>query len=236
MRITIHQPEHMPWLGFFHKISMADDLVILDSVQYRKNYFQNRNKILTNESWQWITVPVKNSFGQLIKDVQIDGDNKVWKRKYWDSVCHAYQKKPFFKRYAKDIKDIICKERIFLAELNCALIFKLMDFLKLTPNVIRSSQMKVQGKGSELLLDICIKAKADTYISGISGKEYLDVGSFEKSGIKVVFQEFHHPIYDQMRDCFLECMSVIDLLFNYGEKSLDVIKGKGVAVMEEVLL
>jgi hypothetical protein len=73
-------------------------------------------------------------------------------------------------------------------------------------------------------------------VSGVSGKDYLDLQKFSDSGIKVIFQEFYHPIYAQLHEPFIPCMSVIDLLFNYGDQSLEIISGRNVAVMEEVFL
>jgi len=94
--------------------------------------------------------------------------------------------------------------------------------------------MNVTGKGSDLILDLCRNLGAKRYLSGISGKDYLNLDDFKKEGIRVEFQEFHHPIYRQLYEPFLPTMSVIDLLFNHGNKSLDIINGIGVPVLEEV--
>jgi len=72
MIVTIHQPEHLPWLGLFDKIRRADLFVILDCVQFRKNYFQNRNRIRTESGWTWITVPVRRPLLAPINEIQID--------------------------------------------------------------------------------------------------------------------------------------------------------------------
>jgi len=236
MKVTIHQPEHMPWPGFFHKINMADTYILLDNVQYRKNYFQNRNKIRTANGWNWITVPVKNEFGKEIKDIAIDNDNKRWKKKYWDSIYFSYKKTPFFLKYSEDIKPIISKEWEYISELNTALILKMLEFLKLGPRVIKASDLGVEGAGSALLLGICKKVGAKTYISGVSGREYLQLNNFKEAGINVIFQEFHHPVYGQLYKPPIPCMSIIDLLFNHGENSMGIINGVETPVMKEVFL
>jgi len=236
MRVAIHQPEHLPWLGFFHKIGMADTYLILDNVQYRKNYFQNRNKIRTSNDWEWLTVPVRNRFGQMIKDVAIDNTSESWKRKYWKSIYYAYKKAPFFGRYSDTLKVLLDQEWPYIADMNTALISKFLEFLKIKPHILRASDMKAEGKGSNLILALCQEAGADVYISGISGKEYLDIEKFEAAGIEVIFQEFHHPFYEQLHEPFIPCMSCLDLLFNYGDKSIDVINGVGVPVMQDVFL
>lgn len=227
--VTIHQPEHLPWLGFFHKISQVDLFVILDSVQFRKNYFQNRNKIRTINGWTWLTVPVKRNINTLIKDVEID-NSQNWRRKCWNSIYFAYKKAPFFSEYRNTLKKKYKREWINLCELNILLIKQFLSFLSLKPIILRSSEINVHGKGSELILNICKKVDADTYISGIFGKEYLKLSDFEEAGIEVVFQEFHHPIYKQLYEPFIPGMSIIDLLFNHGPDSLDIIMGRGASV------
>jgi len=100
--------------------------------------------------------------------------------------------------------------------------------------IVRSSDLGVTGSKGELILALCRKLGATTYLSGVSGRDYLDCPQFEQKGIRVVFQEFHHPIYRQLHEPFLPCMSAIDLLFNYGPQSLDVIKGVGVETTDQV--
>ncbi len=238
MIVTIHQPEHMPWLGFFHKVFQADIFIVLDNIQFRKNYFQNRNKIRTKskEGWSWITVPVSFCFGDLINDVTVNKTDGRWKRKYWDTIEQSYCKADYFKTYSEELKSILEIEWQELGQLNLTLIKKIFEFLDLKKEVLLSSELNVIGESSDLLLKICKKLNASHYVSGISGKEYLDIENFISSGINVTFQEFYHPIYNQLHGDFISCMSVIDLLFNHGEKSLDIINGVNTPVMKEVFL
>lgn len=235
MRVTIHQPEHFPWLGFFHKIAQVDSFIILDNVQFRKNYFQNRNKIRTSDGWAWFTVPVNRSLDTLIKDVFINKDSR-WKKKWCDSVYFNYSKAPHFEAYFRRIADIVDAASYNLYDLNIALIRLVCELTGVKTKFLFASELSAGGKGSSLILNLCKKVHADEYLSGISGKDYLQLEDFTKAGIKINFQEFHHPIYRQLHEPFIPCMSIIDLLFNYGEKSLDIINGKGISVMEEVFL
>ena len=235
MIVTIHQPEHLPWLGFFHKISRAELFVVLDSVQYRKNYFQNRNRIRTANGWTWLTVPVKRNINTLIKDVEID-NNQNWRKKCWNSIYFTYKKAPFFCEYSNVLENFYKQDWINLCELNIQLIKQFLRFLYSEPVILRSSEMDVQGKGSKLILNICKEVDADTYISGIFGKEYLKLSDFKEAGIEVIFQEFHHPIYKQLYEPFIPGMSIIDLLFNHGPDSLDILMGRGVPVMDKISL
>lgn len=238
MRVTIHQPEHMPWLGFFHKIAMADVYVVLDNVQFRKDYFQNRNQIRTRYGKSWITVPVRNKDKlMLIKDVEISYEH-AWVKRYLNLVAENYAQSPFCDRYIHELTQIIKNEYKYLSELNIDIIMFLLKDLDLQTRVVRASEQGLPyGKGGTAVnLNICKALGASVYISGISGKDYLDEMSFRNNGIEVVYQNFHHPIYKQLYEPFLPCMSVIDLLFNHGPNSLDIINGVGVPVMEEVFL
>jgi hypothetical protein len=235
MRITIHQPEHIPWLGFFSKIIQADACVILDNVQFSKNYFQNRNKIRTHNGWNWVTVPVTRNLNTLIRDVVI-ADDKRWKKKWWQSIELAYKKSLYAELYLDSIYLEISKDWEKLSDLNCSFIKLLLNHLGIKTRLFMASDINTYGKGSDLILDICKYFEADTYLSGISGTNYLNLNDFHRSGINVEFQEFHHPIYTQMHQPFIPCMSVIDLLFNHGPSSRDIIQGIGVAVIEDVFL
>lgn len=235
MRVTIHQPEHLPWLGFFHKLNMADTYVILDNVQFRKNYFQNRNKIRTFDGCIWITVPVSRLLDTRIMDVTIFRESR-WKKKWLDSVSFSYKKAPYFGRYYKEIELAVNREFEKLAELNIALIRILCKFFGIKAQLLLASSISPEGTGSDLILDICRKVGAKQYISGVSGREYLTLDQFKQNGIDVIFQDFHHPIYKQVYEPFMPCMSAADLLFNHGEKSLDILNGRGVEVMKEIFL
>jgi hypothetical protein len=226
----------MPWLGFYHKIDMADTHVILDNIPFRKNYFQNRNKIRTSNGWLWLTVPVKFKFGQRIKDVPIDNASKRWKKKYWESLCLAYKKAPFFSEYSERLESIFNRDWARISELNISIILSFLEFFGLKKRVIKASDIEVEGKGSTLILNICKRLSAKVYISGISGKEYLNLQDFKDAGIGVIFQEFHHPVYRQLYEPFIPYMSAVDLLFNYGDKGAEIMNGVGVPVMKEVLL
>jgi len=231
--VTIHQPEHTPWLGFFDKIRQADTFVILDNVQFRKNYFQNRNRIRTQQGWTWLTVPVlaKGKLGQLIQDTQIN--NAVnWQSKVWKSIFYAYNKAPFFDQHSSFLKQVYDKPWTHLADLNEEIIRYISHGLGIQVKIIRASTLSSTGKGTDLLLEICHKLEADTYLSGISGKDYLEETKFAEQGIKVIYQEFYHPIYKQLYEPFIPGMSIIDLLFNHGGKSLDILTGVGVERMD----
>lgn len=231
--ITIHQPEHIPWLGFFNKISKADVCVLLDNVQFRKNYFQNRNRIRTVQGSSWVTVPSNYSSGTLIKDVTIANDSR-WKKKWWDTILMAYSKSRYAETYLDRFRMEIDKDWTNLSSLNISLINIINKFLDINVQFVLASELQVEGKGSDLILNICKKLDTNIYISGISGKDYLKPDDFKKENINIEFQIFNHPIYKQLYEPFIPCMSAIDLLCNYGSDSLNIINGINTQVMNRI--
>ena len=233
MIVSIHQPEHMPWLGFFDKMSQAEIFVLLDNVQYEHKSFQNRNKIRSSGGAIWLNVPVltKGRREQLINEVEIDNREVRWRGKCRVSISINYQKAPFFERYYKFLEDVYEQEWYLLSDLNECIIKYIAGELNLSVKLVKASELPVSGSGERLILNICKEIGAKKYISGITGiagKGAEFEAEFLKEGIEVVYQQFHHPIFKQVYTPFMPRMSTIDLLFNYGDKSLDVLKGIGV--------
>lgn len=225
-KIAINQPAYLPWLGYFERISRSDHYVILDHVQFEKNSMVNRNKIRTANGWQWLTVPVRTSgkFGELaITDVEIENSVK-WPKKHWNSIFLNYKKAPFFNLYSDYLNECYQKkwERL------CDLLLDQHDFfsqaLGLNVSTVRSTEMSLKSTKSDLVLDICRDLKADAYLSGAHGRDYLDESAFRQNGIEVSYQDYAHPEYSQMHGEFISHLSVLDLLFNCGPDSLHVLQ------------
>lgn len=223
MTITVHQPEYLPWLPFFDRIQKADLFVILDDVGYQKNGFINRNKVKTKDGWAWLTIPVQGrSPHKNINEVLID-NSKNWQKKQLLTIKEHYSNSPYFNDYYPFFEKTFSRKWEKISDLDIYLIKSIIGFLGITPKIEITSEQKLKGKATERLIDICKKFKADIYLAGPGGKGYMDLVAFEKADIKVVFQEFSHPSYRQQGE-FLPGMSVIDLLFNEGPKSLAIIK------------
>lgn len=228
MIVSIHQPEYLPWLGFFDKMAKSDVFVILDNVQFQKNGFQNRNKIKTSRGWQWLTVPIIRKFPQSISEVKIDNTTKWWK-KHLTALKVNYAKSEYLREYLPFFEEVYKKRWEFLADLNIFLIKKLAELFGIKTKIEISSSLNVVGSDTEHLVGICKKLNAKTYLSGEGGKKYIDVTLFEKEGIELRFREYEHPVYPQQheKNGFISNMSAVDLLFNCGESAIDVIKSGG---------
>jgi protein-tyrosine-phosphatase len=222
MVVAIQQPEHAPWIGFFNKLAQVDLLVLLDDVQFKKRYFENRNKILTAEGPQWVTVPVrsKGRFTQPIDRVEIDNERN-WARKYLTSVERSYRASRMFAERSAGILDILDTPWDRLVDLNVALIDQFAKLCGITTPLVRSSQIpKADVHGSDLILELCKQVEASVYVSGPNGRNYLDLNRFAQAQVDVTYHDFKHPTYSQRHEPFVSHLSTTDFLFNVEDTSL----------------
>jgi hypothetical protein len=222
--VAVHQPQYLPWLGYFHKMMQADVFCYLDNVQYKKNEWQNRNRIKTAQNWQWITVPVCFRFPQRINEVEIN-TKQPWFKKHLQALVTNYSKAPYFEDYFSTFEACFCREWKWLFELNIFLIEHLRELLGLQQKqTLLASELSLSNDPTGRLVDICKSVGADTYLAGRDGANYMDLEQFEKNSINVVFQEFQHPVYPQLFNGFQSHLSLVDLLFNCGPQSLEIIR------------
>ena len=229
MKLAIHQPEFLPWLGFFYKMSLADEYIILDHVQFKKRYFENRNKILSPQGVEsWISVPVitKGRYTQAINEVEID-NSRNWKNKFLATIEHYYSKSKYFYTYFNELNSIIVAyDGNRLVDLNIALINFFRKHLYITCPLRFSSEMigsDWHHLGSDLILQLCLLAGAEVYLCGPSGKDYLKLEEFSAQGIGIEWLAYQHPRYVQLSQEFVPYLSTLDLLFNYGEDSMAIL-------------
>ena len=224
MIVAVHQPQYLPWLGYFDKMRRADVFCFLDNVQYKKNDWQNRNRIKTAQGWQWLTVPVHYRFPQKINEVTINNGVK-WKNKHLQALISNYNRSPFFKEFLDIFEQAYSENWESLSDLNIFLIKRLRTALGLQQRpAVKASDYDLREDPTDRLIDICKALKADTYLSGQDGTVYMDLERFKQSGIRVVVQDFKHPVYPQVFQEFQSHMSIVDLLFNCGAKSLEKIE------------
>lgn len=225
MILSVHQPQYIPWLGYFHKIAHSDLFVLLDDVQYKKREFQNRNKIRTKEGFIWLTVPVitKGRYYQKISEVEIDNTTD-WGLEHLKSIRLNYSKSEYYNLYIDFFEKLYKINWEYLCELNVETVKFILKELGINTPIEFSSKLKLESTSTQRIIDICKHFGADTYLSGAGGRDYLDESAFEKNGIKVVYQDFKHPQYKQIYDGFEPFMSSIDLLFNCGPESGAIIK------------
>jgi hypothetical protein len=224
MICTVHQPNYLPYLGFFEKAYRSDVFILYDTTQFKKNDWQNRNKLCANNSWQWISVPIMHDFGQKIYEVKIKDSAKSL-AKNWRTLQVTYGKAPHFKKYAGDFESIYNSGIENISDLNCAIILKTAEFLGLKTKFVKSSELPmIESSSTQALIDLTKAVNADTYISGGEGINYLDMDLWNSTGLKIMFQKYHHPVYRQFNsETFQPYMNILDLLFNCGDDSLRVL-------------
>lgn len=229
MIVTISQPRYQPWLGYFHRIAVSDLFIYLDTVQYTPRDWENRNKVKNDQGWMWLTVPVKARYRALIPEVTVD-NQQPWQWKHWGSIKTYYGNAPHFRSYGEKLCEIY-EQKIWhsLTDLNLSLTDNLCECLGVNQGkFIKASDIGVQGKGSDLILNLCKTVGATTYLSGSQGKNYLDETAFADAGIELDYQDYKHPVYPQLYGEFEPNMAAIDLLFNCGADSLDILmSGQG---------
>ena len=228
MIVSINQPAYLPWLGYFHRIAVSDLHIVLDHVQFEKNSVTNRNRVRTPGGWCWLTVPVKTKgrFGDLaINTLEISPDTD-WRRKHWRTICQAYAFAPYFGPHRAYFEALYEREWTRLGDLCREVTDYLLDAFGIATPRRRSSAMDPAGAKDDLVLDLCRKAGADLYLSGSQGRAYLREEPFREAGVAVAYQDYHHPRYTQsVGGAFEPYMAAIDLLFNHGPASLDILMG-----------
>lgn len=231
MVVSGHQPVYLPWLGFFHKLYLSDVFVFMDTVQYLNKDWNNRNKIRTPHGSMWLTVPIdKKKSGKNLDEIYIKqgdfNDKNFWQNQHFVNLKQNYKKAPCIDQYIGELEEMYLNKKWEKLIDLCWEQFQLFrKWLGLTEKkVVRMSEYEFEGYKDDLVLDHCLKLGGDQVVFGQNGKDYVDTDKFSNRGIKVYFQEYIHPEYKQRFTPFMPYLSVIDLLFNYGDDSLEIIK------------
>jgi hypothetical protein len=224
--VAIHQPNFVPSAGYFAKMLAADVFVLLDSVEHTKNNWTNRNRIKAVNGVQWLTVPVltHGRSGQRIRAVQINNQER-WQHRHWQTLLSCYRKAAYFARYADRIEQLYKTPFQSMAEWNETWIRWIHDDLDASARLVRSSELQgIGGEGTELITSLCAALDATTYISGVGGKNYLDLGRMASIGVEVQFQEnYPHP-YAQLFGEFEPNLSILDILLNEGPAAAEIVR------------
>jgi hypothetical protein len=215
--VTIHQPNLFPWMGFFDKMEKADMFIFLDNVQFTKRGFQNRVKVKGFKGPQWLTVPVKTKgkYYQRTDDVGIDNEID-WRNKHIKTLESLYGGTPNFDQYFSEINEIYNKDYKMLVDFTSEGIHWIKDILGIKTRTLNGSLLNLQGESSRLLANIVKAVGGTVYLSGPSGRKYLDENVFKAENIKIEYHEFKEEMYPQKHNDFTGGLSTLDYLFNVG--------------------
>jgi hypothetical protein len=211
--LAAHQPNFLPWQGYFEKMARCDVFVILDNVQYEKDSFTNRVKIKTPKGTQWLTMSIKNKYPQLINEVEFANFTKDRDR-ILKTIELNYKKAPGFKTIFPLIERMLSGDWKNLSGFNTSLIYDLGKGLYIKPKLEVASSYKIEGQSTERLINLCKYFGADTYLSGYGAKDYQEEEKFKKEGIKLEYLKFDNPPYKQLWGEFVPGLSIIDYLLS----------------------
>lgn len=222
--VTGHQPVYLPWLGLVHKASLADTFVFMDDVQYLDKDWNNRNQVKTPQgAAKWLTVPVeKGSSARKLKDVVISAEAQLpeakrWQAVHWMTLKSVYAGCRYFKEYQPFFEDFYRAKRWeSLSEMNLHLLRQVFAWFDVSAEIVVASTQGFTGVKSDLVLEHGTRFGADLIVTGAMGRDYVRVEDFEAKAIKVVFQEYKHPVYEQRFGAFIPRLAFVDLLFHHG--------------------
>ncbi|MFX0556517.1 WbqC family protein [Maribacter sp. CXY002] len=222
MKVSISQPTLFPWIGYFDMIKECDVFVFLDNVEFKKQTWHMRNRLKNGskieDSEIWVHIPTKlPKTRALIKDVLID-NNQNWKQKHLDIFQSNYGKK--YKKVSF-LQELYQEDWNKIADFNIKFIAECCKYLNISTKLVLASELDVEGKKSQLVLNICKQMKAAELFANNGSRDYLeeDREIFIQENIRVSYQMYTHPIYNQRGNAFLDHLSVLDLLFSELENS-----------------
>lgn len=230
MLIACHQPNYLPHLGFFDKMKKADVFVLYDTVQFSDGFYVHRNRVRTNTGWTWLTIPVARHMAP-INTIKIKNDALIsrvpWNEYHWRVISHSYEKTPYFEKYKNEFATLYARRFEKLSDFNTEILKTLARIAGITTKIVLLSELGIVSDDASERLALATKtAGGNTYLAGPSGgtKYELRMEEFEKRGIKVAQQEFHHPEYPQLHSRydkkFEKNLAAIDALFNIGRLPL----------------
>lgn len=221
MRLAAHQPQYLPWLGYFDKMDRVDRFVLLDVVQYKKNEWQNRNRIRTRDGWQWLTVPVHYRFPMSIREVRLDDQGTTWRRKHREALRTHYGRSPHRCAALPGLEAILEETHASLAHLSARTVRFLAELLGVRTPIVLASEVPGLPEGADQrLIALCRHFGCSEYLAGAGGAAYMSIEAWRAAGIAVEFQDFRHPVYPQSYPGFEPHLSALDLVCNCGPGSI----------------
>lgn len=228
MKGTILQPTYLPWIGYFELIDPSDIYVVFDHVQFERKSWQNRNKIKTANGEICLIVPVQKMPQKTpISKIKISYQQGNPLKNHWKTIELAYKKAKYFEEYKSLFEKVYSIKYVLLKDLNITIIKLVCEILGIKKNIVFSSELNLEDKDmakTEKVVNLC-KRQGITHLYDAKGaEEFLDKSLFKKEGISIDFQDYKHSKYSQLWGEFIPYLSVIDLIFNEGDKSLDIIR------------
>jgi len=227
-KIALLQSNYIPWKGYFNIINYVDEFIIYDEAQYTRRDWRNRNLIKTRQGLKWLTIPVrvKGRYKQTIRDTKVT--SKKWAEQHWKSIRYNYSIAKHFNDY-RDVFEQAYKEASemeYLSDINLLFISTINSFLGIKTKISQSSEYKLEGDRNQKIISVCRQTGADTYITGPAAKDYIKEAIFHKSRIKLEYFNYsNYDEYEQLFGSFRHNVTIVDLIFNTGDKAYSHLRG-----------
>lgn len=215
-RVAVLQSSYIPWKGYFDLIHDVDTFIFYDDVQFTRQDWRSRNRIVTRNGLLWLTVPAGSDINRNIDEVTIR--DSTWQRKHWASISQSYARAPHFKEYSEFFSDLyLGRTWTSLSEMNQYFIRAIANLLGIEVEFRLSTEYRTTGKKLDRLLDLLVQVGATTYISGPAARAYINPIKFDDAGIELMYKDYTgYPEYPQLGSGFEHAVSIIDLIFNTG--------------------
>ena len=231
--VAIHQPNFLPWLGFFDKIWRAQTFVVLDDVQFPKSghgIWTNRVQLLIAGAPAWVTVPIVRAFHgtRLISETEIN-DATRWREKLLRTIEMNYRRSAYFSAVFQWLAPLIQLDTRSLLDLNLNAIKAILPRLGIdTRKLVLSSTFGGHSHSTDRLIELVRAAGGDAYLAGGGAQGYQEDVRFSESDIALVYQHFEHPTYPQQGASeFVPGLSIVDALMNCGFEGTATLLNRG---------
>lgn len=226
MKVLIIQSNYIPWKGYFDNIAKADIFIVYDNVQYTRQDWRNRNIIKTKSGLKWITIPIMAKDCLLKKINETYPATSDWKEKHLRQLHENYAKANCYKEMTGWVKELYTTiEDENLSAINQHFLKAICKFLKINTPFVDVNKFEAKGNATEKLVDICLQLGCKTYITGPNSKNYLEENLFFEKGINIEYADYGgYPEYPQLNPPFEHGVSILDLIFNCGDRSASYLK------------
>jgi hypothetical protein len=220
--LSVHQPHFFPWAPYFLKISQSDVFILLDDVQFRKNYFQNRCEIATALGCEkkWLSVPIKKNISSKSKINEVLISEKFQEDEALSLIRLSYGNAPFFDQVYPDLQELFSSKDTHLCDINIRGILWCLKVLRIRTKILVSSQLNLPlvDNPTMRLVNMCIYIEMNQYLSGPGGRDYMDLTLFTDNNIDVLWYESDKNSFEyrQPAESFLPGLSILDMFFHIG--------------------
>ncbi len=218
MRFAVHQPNYVPWLGYFAKMALVDTFVFLDDVQMPQGRsYVHRTRIRQQDEARWLSIPCRRNSDSTIAEVEFA--DEPWALKHQRGLQTVYGRAPYFSEVMALLQPYYEGHGRYLAAFNMNLIGAIARYLGLKATLLRSSEMVTRGTGDERIAEIGTQIGANTYVSGAGGENYQAESTYRAAGISLEVRSYSPKPYEQAQGAFVGGLSVLDALMNLGPEA-----------------